>query len=143
MFFNSTRHLSLKAATRSMLLNTLPNGLARWIMNIGWKYQPAISLEFAGIFKKEPGMPVIANGGFQEKNFIEGALDSQRCEMVSMARALIANPNLLDVFVAGKNVRDRACSHCNRCVGRTVTSPRGCDEDLQDQIMAWNRPDPA
>ncbi len=151
MFFNSTRHLSLKAATRSTLLNALPNGLARWIMNIGWKYQPGINLDFAGIFKKETGMPVIANGGFQEKDFIEGALESQRCDMVSMARALIANPNLLDVFKAGKNAPDRPCSHCNRCVGRTVTSPLGCyDErrfasikDMQDQIMGWNRPDPA
>jgi 2,4-dienoyl-CoA reductase (NADPH2) len=96
-------------------------------------------------------MPVIANGGFQEKDFIDRALDSQRCDMVSMARALIANPNLLDVFKAGKNGPDQPCSHCNRCVGRTVTSPLGCyDErrfssikDMQDQIMAWNRPDPA
>jgi tRNA-dihydrouridine synthase len=149
--FSTTRHLSLKAATRSMLLNALPNGVARWIMNIGWKYQPGINLEFAGIFKKDPGVPVIANGGFQEKDVIEGALDSQRCDIVSMARALIANPNLLDVFMAGKNVPDRACSHCNRCVGRTVTSPLGCDDEkrfasikvMQDQIMAWNRPDPA
>ena len=96
-------------------------------------------------------MPVIANGGFQEKDFIEGAIDSQRCDMVSMARALIANPDLLEVFRAGKNVPDRPCSHCNRCVGRTVTSPLGCydarrfasQKDMQDQIMAWNRPDPA
>lgn len=151
MFFNSTRHLSRKAALRSTLLNALPAGLARWILSLGWTYQQGINLDFAGTFKKETGMPVIANGGFQEKTFIEGAMDSGRCDMVSMARALIANPDLLDVFRSGKNMADRPCSHCNRCVGRTVTSPLGCydgrrfasEKDMQDQIMAWNRPDPA
>ena len=114
-------------------------------------YQPGINLDYAGIFKKGTGMPVIANGGFQEKDFIEGAIDSQRCDMVSMARALIANPDLPAVYKAGKNAPERPCSHCNKCVGRTVTSPLGCydvkrfasQKEMQDQIMAWNRPDPA
>jgi 2,4-dienoyl-CoA reductase-like NADH-dependent reductase (Old Yellow Enzyme family) len=96
-------------------------------------------------------MPVIANGGFQERTFIEGALHSGGCDMVSMARALIANPDLPEIFRSGRNIADRPCTLCNRCVGRTVTSPLGCydrsrfasDLDMQDQIMAWNRPDPA
>ena len=70
--------------------------------------------------------------------------------MVSMARALIANPDLLEVFRAGQNLPDNKCTHCNKCVGRTVLSPLGCyDLDrfpsrkaMQDQIMEWNRPDP-
>ncbi|MEO8304986.1 MAG: NADH:flavin oxidoreductase [Betaproteobacteria bacterium] len=151
MFYNSTRHLSLKAAARSTLLNAMPTRLARWILNLGWTYRPGINLDFAKIFKRETGVPVIANGGFQEKVFIENALDSSGCDMVSMARALIANPDLLEMFQAGKNFPDRPCSHCNRCVGRTVTSPLGCYDqrrfaslkDMQDQIMAWNHPDPA
>ena len=151
MFFNSTRHLSRKAAARATLVNALPAGLARWYLSLGWKYRPALNLDFAGTFRKETGMPVIANGGFQERALVEDALDSERCDLVSMARALIANPDLPDQFRAGKNVPDRPCSYCNRCVGRTVTSPLGCydanrfasQKEMQDQIMAWNRPDPA
>jgi 2,4-dienoyl-CoA reductase (NADPH2) len=151
MFFNATRHLSGKALMRSMLVNALPSGIGRRVLSAGWRYQPGMNLDFAGTFRKEVGLPVIANGGFQEKSHIEGALESGRCDMVSMARALIANPDLPQIFGAGKNMADRPCTHCNRCVGRTVSSPLGCYDltrfasvrEMQDQIMAWNRPDPA
>ena len=152
MFFNSTRHLSFKAATRSALLNTAPAFLARWILNIGWAYKPAINLASARRFKQEVGLPVIVNGGFQEKDKIEEALGGKGgCDIVSMARALIANPDLLGYFARGENEPDRPCSYCNKCVGRTVTSPLGCydegrfgsQKELLDQIMQWNRPDPA
>ena len=136
---------------RSMLVNALPSGIGRRVLSAGWRYQPGMNLDFAGTFRKEVGLPVIANGGFQEKSHIEGALESGRCDMVSMARALIANPDLPQIFGAGKNMADRPCTHCNRCVGRTVSSPLGCYDltrfasvrEMQDQIMAWNRPDPA
>lgn len=150
LFFNSTRHLSGKAAARATLVNALPNGFGRWLLNLGWSYGPRVNLESAARFRKETGLPVIANGGFQEMDFIESALNSNQCDMVSMARALIANPDLPKMFRAG-NVPDKPCSHCNRCVGRTVSSPLGCydlrrfssQKAMQEQIMEWNRPDPA
>jgi 2,4-dienoyl-CoA reductase (NADPH2) len=74
IFFNSTRHLSFKAATRATLLNSLPNSLARWFLNVGWRYQSGINLEFAQQFRKAVDLPVIVNGGFQERNRIEEAL---------------------------------------------------------------------
>jgi 2,4-dienoyl-CoA reductase (NADPH2) len=94
---------------------------------------------------------VIANGGFQEKSVTEGALASGGCDMVSMARALIANPSLLADFRNGRESPEKPCSHCNRCVGRTATAPLGCYdlrrfssiEAMRKQIMEWNRPDPA
>jgi 2,4-dienoyl-CoA reductase-like NADH-dependent reductase (Old Yellow Enzyme family) len=94
---------------------------------------------------------VIVNGGFQEKPLIEEALNSDSCDMVSMARALIANPNLIEQFSQGKDAPDRPCTYCNKCVGRTPTSPLGCydlsrfpsQRAMLDQIMEWNRPDPA
>jgi 2,4-dienoyl-CoA reductase-like NADH-dependent reductase (Old Yellow Enzyme family) len=152
LFFNSTRHLSLKAAARATLVNALPNGFGRWLLNLGWSYGPRVNLESAARFRKETGLPVIANGGFQERDFIESALNSKQCDMVSIARALIANPDLPRMFKAGKNVPANPCSHCNRCVGRTVSSPLGCydlrrfassTKAMQEQIMEWNRPDPA
>ena len=151
VFFNSTRHLSWKAATRSAVLNTLPTPLARWIMNLGWVRHQGINLEFARRFRREVGLPVIVNGGFQQKDAIEAALGPDSCDMVSMARALIANPDLLAQFSAGKNEPDQPCSYCNRCLGRTPTSPLGCYDErrfasrkaMLDQIMRWNHADPA
>lgn len=151
IFFNSTRHLSAKAEIRATLFNTLPNAFAHWLMNLGWKYRPAINLEFARRFKNDIGLPVIVNGGFQERNVIEEALNSDGCDMVSMARALIANPNLIQQFRDGTNVPNKPCTYCNKCVGRTPTSPLGCydrsrfasQKAMVDQIMEWNQPDPA
>lgn len=151
IFFNSTRHLSFKAAARATVLNALPAFLARWILNFGWVRKPAINLDFARRFRQEIGLPVIVNGGFQERDGIEAAIRSGGCDMVSMARALIANPDLLKLFKAGNEPLANPCSYCNRCVGRTATSPLGCYDErrfgsrraMLDQIMDWNRPDPA
>jgi len=151
MFFSSTRHLSRKAAIRSTVVNTVPAFLLRSLLNLGWKYEQGINLDHAATFRAVVGLPVIANGGFQTKDFIEGAIESGRCDMVSMARALIANPDLLDIFRAGVNIPPNKCTYCNRCVGRTVTSPLGCYDPhrfpsvkaMQEQILEWNQPDPA
>lgn len=152
MFFNATRHLSFKAAARATVLNALPGFVARRLLSIGWKRRPAVSLELAREFKQKfRCWPVIVNGGFQERDGIEDALRSQSCDMVSMARALIATPDLVERFRRGENCVANPCSRCNRCVGRTGTSPLGCYDErrfpsrrkMLDQIMEWNRPDPA
>jgi 2,4-dienoyl-CoA reductase-like NADH-dependent reductase (Old Yellow Enzyme family) len=147
IFCNATRHLSLKAAARATLLNLVPSLIAKPACNIGWRYKEGINLPYAEIFRREVGLPVIANGGFQNQRFIERALET--CDFVSMARALIANPNLVNLFKTGEKP-ERPCTHCNRCAARTATSPLGCYdpsrfhsvEKMQEQIMQWNRPDP-
>ena len=66
-----------------------------------------------------------------------------------MARALIANPDLVRQFEAGRSEPEVPCTYCNRCAARTATSPLGCYEParfasypaMQEQIMAWNRSD--
>jgi 2,4-dienoyl-CoA reductase (NADPH2) len=153
MFFNSTRHLTRKAAIRATLANLLPDAFGRWLFNIGWKYEQGINLDAAEAFRDAIGLPVIANGGFQYRDFIEGAIGAGRCDMVSMARALIANLDLLELFRAGHNgpAFEKRCTHCNKCVGRTITSPLGCynrdrfasEEKMQEQILCFNRADPA
>ncbi|HQR52869.1 MAG TPA: tRNA-dihydrouridine synthase [Burkholderiales bacterium] len=151
MFFDSVRHLSGKAAIRAALLHVPPAFLWRWLLGIGWRFRSAANLDFARAFKQAlPGMTVIANGGFQERDLIEQALDAGDCDMVSMARALIANPDLVHDFERGRNAPEKPCSHCNKCVGRTGTSPLGCYdrsrfaswEEMEKQILDWNRGDP-
>lgn len=151
MFFDSVRHLSLKAAVRSALLHAPPAFVWRWLLGIGWRFRPAVNRTFARAFKRAlGGMTVIANGGFQERDLIEQTLDAVDCDMVSMARALIANPSLVLDFERGRNAPENPCSHCNKCVGRTGTSPLGCYdrrrfaswEEMEEQILDWNRGDP-
>ena len=146
-FLNGTRHLSFKAAARAVLVNLMPD----FIGNIGWKGGEAINLDYAATFRREIGLPVIANGGFQTRSVIESALTREQCDMVAMARALIANPHLPRLMQRGIDLpAHKRCSQCNRCVGRTATSPLGCYdpkrfksvEQMQRQIMRWNRPDP-
>jgi 2,4-dienoyl-CoA reductase (NADPH2) len=152
MFFDSVRHLSGKAAFRSTLLHALPAPVWRRLLNIGWRRGEAVNLELARGIKKTVGIPVIANGGFQERAVVKNALESEGCDMVSMARALIANPELVSKFFRDCTdpPKPELCSQCNRCVGRTTTSPLGCydrnrfvsDEAMLTQIMSFNRSDP-
>lgn len=153
LFANSTRHLTGKALARAALLNLIPNPIARPLFNIGWKYKEGISLDHARRFKREVGLPVITNGGYQSLPAIEAALGetsagSDACDFVSMARALIANQDLLEQFREGRNEPQCRCDHCNRCCARTATSPLGCynparfasQSEMVAQIYRLNSP---
>jgi 2,4-dienoyl-CoA reductase-like NADH-dependent reductase (Old Yellow Enzyme family) len=153
LFFNSVRHLSTKAAVRAALVNFF-SPVLRPLLGAGWKYEEGINLGLAREFKNRIGLPVIANGGFQRRSVMDEALDSGGCDFISMARSLIANPDLPRQYEnePGRELPDRKCTHCNRCVGRTGTSPLGCydlsrfqgnQREMARQIMEWNRPDPA
>lgn len=152
IFFNSVRHLSDKAWFRASLANLMPRWFGHWLFNHGWD-ETFRSLDLANWVKQEVSgrnVAVIANGGYETLESLRAGLE--RCDMVSMARALIANPDLVRAYIAaGRDVEpEDRCSRCNRCVGRTTTSPLGCydikrfrgsQRRMIDQIMAWNRPD--
>lgn len=148
MFFNSIRHLSKKAALRAMLVNAIPMALLKPIVGIGWRYEQGANLPDAALFRREVGLPVIANGGFQQRSFIEQALNSESCDLVSMARPLLANVDLLDQFRAGRDLPSRPCTFCNRCTARTTIGPLGCYEpkrfanqdEMEQQILTWSAP---
>lgn len=150
MFMNSLRHLSWKAALRATLLNVTPTPVIRAI-DRGWRYEEGANLGDARTFREEVGLPVIANGGFQRRSFIEEALSSESCDMVSMARPLLANVDLLEQFRAGKDMPERPCTFCNRCTVRTTIGPLGCyeprrfatQEEMEAQILAWSAPQDA
>jgi 2,4-dienoyl-CoA reductase (NADPH2) len=150
-FFHATHMLTGKTRFRSAALTLLPTWLLRWALSRGWEYVPAINRDAARRFRQtiQKETKIIVNGGFRERNDIEGALESQSADMVSMARALLANPNLPDLLRNGHDAPNR-CSGCNKCVGRTGTSPLGCydvrrfNNNVQlmyDEILRWNEPD--
>ena len=146
LFANATRHLSVKAAIRATFVNLIPRPIARAILGVGWKFKPAANADYASEFKKILKIPVIANGGFQDFDVIESTLAEKKCDMVAMARALLANPDLLKTFAAGKKMPDIPCTYCNRCCSRTAVLPMGCYDQtryasqdvMEAEILDWS-----
>ena len=126
-FFNSTRHLGWKAAARSMLLNGLP-GPVRRATGVGWNAEPGANLDDAAAFRREVGLPVIANGGFQRRSLVERALTSGSCDLVSMARPLLANPNLPELF--------REAVSCPIGPARSATAARFAPRRVRSAAMS-------
>lgn len=48
------------------------------------------------------------------------------CDAVSIGRPLVANNNLPQIIASGKDLADRPCSFCNRCLVNAVFNPLGC-----------------
>lgn len=146
MFNNACRHLTFKSRLRSTIFNVVPEFILDPITNIGWKYVPGISADDAKRFRDETGLPVIANGGFQEMDLIEKTLSEGKADLIAMARPLLANVNLLKLFKEGINKPEKPCTHCNRCPVRTAIFPLGCYdlsrfnslEEMEEQIMEWS-----
>ena len=153
MFYDTVRHLSAKSAVRAWLLHLGPTRALDWLLNRGWNDGDATNLGLASRLKASVSIPVIANGGFRRAVTVREALNAENpgCDLVSMARALIASPSfVLDYLKAEHEVPDvDLCTHCNRCVGRTATSPLGCYEpkrfpdrhSMERQILAFSVPD--
>lgn len=150
LFVNATRHLSFKAGARAFIVNMTPSFVARPLFGLGWNFKPAANADFAAAFKREVGIPVIANGGFQRRSVIDAALTQNKCDMVAIARPLLANPDLLDQL----RLRDeplRPCSFCSECCTRTAVLPLGCydirrfdtQEQMSEQIVAMSSPSAA
>ena len=87
------------------------------------------NLADARLVKAAVGIPVICTGGFQTASVIEAALDRRDCDAVSIARPLLANPDLVEVFRRGQDRADRPCTFCNRCLAHVVKDPLGCYDE--------------
>jgi 2,4-dienoyl-CoA reductase-like NADH-dependent reductase (Old Yellow Enzyme family) len=95
-------------------------------------------------------IPVIANGGFQERRGIENALNGGACDMIAIARPLLANPDLLLQLRDEKcNQPKRPCTFCSLCCARTAVFPLGCyevsrfssKEEMLDTILELSSPE--
>jgi 2,4-dienoyl-CoA reductase (NADPH2) len=71
-------------------------------------------------------VPVICTGGFQTASVIVNAISSGDCDAVSIARPLVANNDLVEVFRSGKDRADKPCTYCNKCLVNVVENPLGC-----------------
>ncbi len=87
-------------------------------------YCEGFNLPYARRFKQALRIPVICVGGFIRQEAMEDAIESGGCDMVSVARALIANPFLYRDLKDG--VEGPRCDFCNACFARGATWPVDC-----------------
>lgn len=85
-----------------------------------------LNLLAAREIKKQANIPVICTGGFQQASYIRKAIDDGYCDGVTIARPLIANNNLVHDFAQGKDLADKPCSYCNRCLLNVIKNPLAC-----------------
>ena len=108
-----------------------------------------LNLPNAHRIKQAVKIPVLCTGGFQTASVIEQALAGGLCDAVTIARPLIANNNLVQMFAKGENRPSRPCTYCNKCLVNAVENPLGCyeparfgsrDEMVREIMTVFNPP---
>ena len=77
----------------------------------------------AAKIKAASGLPVICVGGWQTASRIREALSAGHCDVVSIARGLLANPDMVHRFAEGQNAPARPCTYCNKCARQCPAAP--------------------
>jgi 2,4-dienoyl-CoA reductase-like NADH-dependent reductase (Old Yellow Enzyme family) len=86
----------------------------------------AVSSEYSKEIKKNVQVPIINTGGYQDAGVIRRVIAEGYTDAVSIARPLIANRTLPQVFADGKDLPEKPCSFCNRCLVNAIANPLGC-----------------
>jgi len=97
----------------------------RWLKERGNVIE-GLNLPDAAAIKKAVSIPVICTGGFQTASLMRQAIESAQCDAISMARTLIANPELPKMFADGLDRPPVPCTYCNKCLVNVVENPLGC-----------------
>jgi 2,4-dienoyl-CoA reductase (NADPH2) len=74
-------------------------------------------------------IPVLCTGGFQTASVVAAAIERGDCDAVSIARPLVANPDLLDLWRAGHDRPPRPCTFSNKCLFMLLEHPLGCYDE--------------
>ena len=120
-----------------------------WVHNRGPVIE-GINLADSRTIKQAVGIPVICTGGFQTASVIRAAITGGSCDAVSIARPLVANNDLVELFAQGHDRAPRPCTYCNKCLVNVIENPLGCyDESRFDsreqmirEIMSVYEPPP-
>lgn len=111
-----------------------------WWGHNGGDYVEGISMRDAHAIKQSVGIPVICTGGFQTASVVRSALDRGVCDAVSIARSLIANNDLVELWRSGLDRAPRPCTYCNKCLANATENPLGCYEesrfDSREEMVA-------
>ncbi|MFN0104365.1 MAG: NADH:flavin oxidoreductase [Bryobacteraceae bacterium] len=102
----------------------------RWVKERGDVIE-GLNLPDAVAIKRAVPVPVICTGGFQTASVIRQAIESGQCDAVSMARTLIANPEMPKMFERGMDRPPVPCTYCNKCLVNVVENPLGCYDETR------------
>jgi 2,4-dienoyl-CoA reductase-like NADH-dependent reductase (Old Yellow Enzyme family) len=87
-----------------------------------------LNADDAAAVKRAVSIPVLCTGGFQTASVIRRLIEEGRADGVTIARPLIANNDLVEIFAAGHDRAERPCTYCNRCLVNVIENPLGCYE---------------
>jgi 2,4-dienoyl-CoA reductase-like NADH-dependent reductase (Old Yellow Enzyme family) len=90
-----------------------------------------LNLPDAAAIKQAVSIPVICTGGFQTASVIRAAIANGQCDAISIARPLIANPDLPQMFERGLDRPPVPCTYCNKCLVNAVMNPLGCYDETR------------
>jgi 2,4-dienoyl-CoA reductase-like NADH-dependent reductase (Old Yellow Enzyme family) len=119
-------------AFRNFLLFRYPllRPIFRWIWFRMKKGHPieGVSLEEARAIKAAVSVPVLNTGGYQTASFIREGIKSGAFDGVAIARSLVANNDLVQQWKSGRDLPERPCTYCNKCLLNAPKNPMGCYE---------------
>ncbi|MFA5921024.1 MAG: NADH:flavin oxidoreductase [Methylococcaceae bacterium] len=85
-----------------------------------------VSADYCKEIKKSVNIPVLNTGGYQDGNLIRKVISEGYCDGVAIARPLIANNDLPKILQSGKDLPEKPCTFCNRCLINAIANPLGC-----------------
>ncbi len=106
-----------------------PLFLQLWFRLKKGREDEGISLEECRVIKAAVNIPVINTGGYQSAAAVRRAINSGGCDGVSIARALVANNDLVEHWRAGLDEPPAPCTRCNKCLCNAPKNPMGCYEE--------------
>ena len=89
-----------------------------------YPYRDAYLLRDASLFRAELTMPLILLGGITNRETMDLAM-AEGFQFVAMARALLAEPDLINRIAADGAAVRSVCDHCNKCMP-TIYSRTRC-----------------
>ena len=75
----------------------------------GWK------VPYAEAVKKAVNIPVAASGSIRHPDYVEKILSEGKCDMIGMARGLLAEPEWVKKLEEGRETEIRSCISCMNC----------------------------
>ena len=83
------------------------------------------NLDAAMAIKNAVNLPVIVVGGITNLTDIETIINQKKCDLVSLSRPLILEPDLVTKFKTGKQTQSK-CIQCNFCIIGVENAPLRC-----------------
>ena len=77
-------------------------------------FKPTFNLEYAREIKKNVKVPIACVGGFRNVDDMVKAVENKYCDVISLCRPLIRQPNLVNLIKEDK-ADQASCVSCNRC----------------------------